>query len=147
MIALKKRFLFRMLLNECATEMKNDIIADTGCGDGKETIMLAHYFPSSLIIGVDIAKKSIRNAVWKTEAANCEFIISDFQFLPFRERVFNAAYTADVFAHIPNLPKAISELSKVLKESGRVAVYSETKGYDSMRRRIINALGFDLGFN
>lgn len=123
--------------------MKNKIIADIGCGNGKETILLSHYFPSSLIIGVDIAKNSIRTAVWKRKPANCEFILADFQFLPFRERVVNAAYSADVFEHIPNLPKAISELSRVLKESGRVAVYSATSGLDCMRRKVLMFLGFD----
>lgn len=111
------------------------LILDFGCGAGAHAKLLSNYFPNSRVIGIDISTYAIRYA--KAEHRGVTFIVGDCQHLPFKTSTFDLIYTADVFAHIPDLRLAIKELSRTLKVGGQAIIYAETNALSKGRRRII----------
>lgn len=90
-------------------------ILDLGCGIGKITSLLE----GDEIIGCDISENAIKIAR-KNNSKNKRFIKADARNLPFSDGYFDFIFALDVFEHIPNFEKAISEVHRVLKKDGKL---------------------------
>jgi ubiquinone/menaquinone biosynthesis C-methylase UbiE len=68
-----------------------------------------------------------------TRAANvaADFLQSDAQAIPFREYYFDAVFANHMLYHVPDIPRALMEIRRVLKPSGKF--YAATNGPAHMR--------------
>jgi SAM-dependent methyltransferase len=102
---------------------------DIGCGPGNITAMLARAAGlDGLALGIDISEPMLARAVEAEAGRQVGFLRADAQQLPFRDGVFDAATSLAVFQLIPDPVAAISEIVRVLKPGGRVAIMVPTAG-------------------
>ena len=102
---------------------------DVGCGPGNITAALARAAGlDGLALGVDISEPMLARAVAAEAGRQVGFLRADAQQLPFRDEVFDAATSLAVFQLIPDPVAAVSEIVRVLKPGGRVAIMVPTAG-------------------
>jgi ubiquinone/menaquinone biosynthesis C-methylase UbiE len=89
---------------------------DCGCGFG----IYASKISEKAYVGIDVNKHAIKTAHKKFPKHN--FMVCDAQNLPFKDRIFNYAICSDVLEHMKNDKKVLSELYRVAKLSGEVAI-------------------------
>jgi ubiquinone/menaquinone biosynthesis C-methylase UbiE len=102
----------------------NSRVLEIGSGSGGYALHLAEGI-GCRIVGVDVNKEGIRNARELTRSRNLTdkaiFELSDpSQRFSFDDETFDAAFSNDVFCHIPGRPRLLRELFRVLKPSGRL---------------------------
>lgn len=108
-------------------------ILDVGCGGG----LLSEEFAKSgaEVTGIDISENSLKVA--RTHALENDLII-DYKIgyaenLPINDNMFDVVICADCLEHVDNLEKAISEISRVLKNNGIFC-------YDTINRTFISKI-------
>lgn len=91
---------------------------DFGCGVGRLTQALGHYFASC--VGVDIAQGMIEKAEAMNQRANCRYLANTEVRLPFPEASFSFIYCNIVLQHIPRrfAVKYLREFVRVLAPNG-----------------------------
>ena len=130
----KKWFLYRYVeLKVKSRKYKVDEpfkILDVGCGTGADVVDLKKMFGRKVeVVGVDVvaleidvAKEKIKqHGVW------AEVMVYDGENLPFPDHSFDAIYTSDVLGHVKNVDAWLTELSRVLKTGGALAMFAESK--------------------
>ena len=100
-------------------------ILDAGCGTGAITRRIARRIAPSSVIGVDLDEFFITKA--KEFAAserieNVQFEVGDITDLRFSNAKFDLSYTRLVLMHVRDPIKAVSELRRVTKSGGVVAI-------------------------
>jgi len=127
----KKFVLYRCVL-QClsAPVLKCSRVLDVGCGTGATLIDLKKLLgKNSDVVGVDVVKLQVelanekikKNGVW------AEALWYDGEYLPFPDSSFDAIYTSDVLGHVKDVRRWLAELSRVLKPSGTLAMFAESK--------------------
>ena len=102
---------------------------DVGSGPGNVTASLARAAgPDGLALGIDISEPMLARAVSAEAGPNVGFLRADAQRLPFRDEVFDAVTSLAVLQLIPTPTTTVSEIVRVLKRGGRVAVMVPTAG-------------------
>lgn len=106
-------------------------ILDVGCGDGEVAkVILSNRDLKSFDVGIDLndreVKKALKLKVYKNGVfasfAYKKCLVANIYSLPFKDASFNTVFSNSVIEHIPNLPRAISEMSRVLKKDGRLII-------------------------
>lgn len=96
-------------------EQTPEKILVVGCGDGNEVACLSEYFPSSNVYGIDIDAKPVTYN-------RCVIEAGDAQNLRFSSNEFDLIYSYHVIEHITDPVKAISEMSRVLRNEGDLLI-------------------------
>jgi SAM-dependent methyltransferase len=103
------------------------VALDVGAGPGSITTALAHAAgPDGLALGVDISEPMLARAVHAAAGPQVGFLRADAQRLPFRDETFDVAVSIAVLQLIPDPAAALSEIARVLKPGGRLAVMVPT---------------------
>lgn len=100
-------------------------VLDLGCGMGADAIDLAaKVAPNGRVTGVDFSETLIAEAIRRNAARNLPvtFEVGDAQALRFPDRTFDAVRTERMLMHVPNPQQALSEMARVLRPGGRMAV-------------------------
>lgn len=97
--------------------MSNKTILEIGCGQGFNTHILSKR---NKVIGIDLSKEDIMIA--KKRYPKVHFMIMNAENLKFKSNSFDIIYALEVFEHIDNLNKAVSEIKRVLRKNGRLIV-------------------------
>ena len=103
----------------------NSDILDCGCGPGSVTLGLAEWASSGKTIGIDLNGDQFEIARASAEEkgiSNIEFQKASIYELPFEDNQFDLVFSQAVFVHIPDHKKAMSEIHRVLKPGGYVAL-------------------------
>jgi SAM-dependent methyltransferase len=99
------------------------IALDIGSGPGSVTASLARAAgPDGLALGIDISKPMLARAVRAQAGAQVGFLRADAQRLPLRDQTVDAVVSIAVLQLIPEPAKALSEIARVLRPGGRLAV-------------------------
>ena len=96
------------------------LILDNGCGTG-ELIAYLRNIGVTNVIGCDISENMLKHARQKTDRV----VLADSESLPFESGTFDVVYVRALLHHLEDVPKAVSEVARVLKNGGRV-VFAET---------------------
>jgi ubiquinone/menaquinone biosynthesis C-methylase UbiE len=100
---------------------------DVGAGPGSITTSLAHAAGvDGLALGVDISEPMLARAVRAAAGPQVGFLRADAQRLPLRDETVDAAVSIAVLQLIPDPAAALSEIARVLKPGGRLAVMIPT---------------------
>lgn len=106
----------------------NDIVVDIGCGEGRH-IIDASIRNFILAIGVDLSKKDLSSAQQKMQdcavfqpKSHARFQQADATRLPFDDNSIDKIICSEVLEHIPNYQAVISEIQRVLKPQGILAI-------------------------
>ena len=99
------------------------IALDVGSGPGSVTTSLAHAAgPGGLALGVDISEPMLARAVRAAAGPQVGFLRADAQRLPLRDETVDAAVSIAVLQLIPDPAATLSEIARVLRPGGRLAV-------------------------
>ncbi|MBE3131725.1 MAG: 3-demethylubiquinone-9 3-O-methyltransferase [Acidobacteria bacterium] len=124
----------KKLIEELKIDPKATAALEVGCGGGFLTEEIARM--GFATTGVDPSERSIRVAADHARQSGLDilYLTGAGESLPFEDRSFGAVFCCDVLEHVRDLPKVISEISRVLKPGG--AFY-----YDTLNRTWASLLG------
>ena len=122
---------------------EKSIVLDIASGKGVSAIFLAKSF-SCKVVGVDLSKGMIKKA---TDLAKAEMVservvfeVGDAEKLPFKTGAFDAIISECSLCLFPAKKRALSEMYRVLKDGGKIALSDVT--LDQTRRELRNKLLF-----
>ena len=105
------------------------VALDVGSGPGNVTAALARAAgPDGLALGVDISEPMLARAVSAQAGPNIGFLRADAQQLPLRDATVDAAVSLAVLQLIPDPTATLTEMVRVLRPGGRLAVMVPTAG-------------------
>ena len=92
-------------------------VLDVGCGKGRFARVLGEQFPGADVWGLDISEEmlSFVPACVKTQAGSMTE-------LPFAASSFDCIYATESLEHAVEIERAVSEMCRVLKPGGRLAI-------------------------
>jgi ubiquinone/menaquinone biosynthesis C-methylase UbiE len=96
---------------------------DVGCGTGVFTELVLDTRAPSAVIAVDPTAEQIEHARRQPVAERAEFKVADAQNLPFHDKTFDIVACALVINFIPDRPRAMAEMRRVVRDGGIVAGY------------------------
>lgn len=105
-------------------------VLDLGCGEGRHVHGL-HMLSDLDVVGVDIDLTSLTKAreglTYLTEigaktSGTANFCSASAYDLPFGDNTFDAIVCSEVLEHLDNYPAVISEMKRVLKSNGKLAI-------------------------
>lgn len=99
-------------------------VLEIGCGSGGYALHLVETVRCRLV-GLDINAPGVRNA---NQLAQARGLATSARFqkcdaskrLPFESNTFDAVFSNDVLCHIPERPRVLAEIFRVLKPGGRL---------------------------
>ncbi len=106
------------------------VFLDVGCGEGRHMVQ-ACKVPDTLCIAGDLDPKNLEQTkkkiqfhqqVEKIPCQNFSFTALDVTNLPFADESVDTIICSEVLEHIPDDARAISELERILKPGGMLAV-------------------------
>ena len=107
----------------------SDLVLDIGCGEGRHSIGL--YVDREIIaVGMDLSLKDMKIAksrikdfsISENNKSSCVFGAGNIHSLPFEDNLFDAVICSEVLEHLCSLESAVSEIVRVLKPGGVLAV-------------------------
>jgi arsenite methyltransferase len=102
---------------------KGEAVLDIGCGAGVDTFIAAIMVgPEGRVIGIDLISEMLNRArtnLEKTSFKNVIFQEGSAEELPFPDRTFDVVISNGVFNLITDKAKALKEVFRVMKSSGR----------------------------
>ena len=97
-------------------------ILDAGCGTGALTSEILHRTETANIVGIDISEAYVEYAAREISSPRVSFETADLNALPMPDETFDQVVSQLVLDFVPNTNLAISEISRILKPGGRLAV-------------------------
>lgn len=99
-------------------------ILDVGLGPGLLAQDLARLAgPAGQVAGLDSAPAMVAmSAARLGDLSQAEVVEGDAQNLPFPDGRFDAAVSVQVYEYVPDMPRALDELHRVLRPGGRVLI-------------------------
>lgn len=128
---------------------KDSVILDVGCGTGQQSIRLAKRGFKCFAVDFSKAALNMARVNVKNRGLNERITIQceDITSLSFKDETFSYILCWGVLMHVPDLEKAISELSRILKPNGKLVI-SENNSFSfeiTLRALIFPILRFLLG--
>lgn len=104
----------------------NPRVLDLATGTGDLAIDIARRHPDATVFGLDPSSEMLAIAKDKVGKRGLDprvsFVVGDAQVLPYADGEMDAATIAFGIRNVPDRPKALREMARVVKRGGRVAV-------------------------
>jgi demethylmenaquinone methyltransferase/2-methoxy-6-polyprenyl-1,4-benzoquinol methylase len=102
---------------------RGSVVLDAGIGPGTTSRLLMESAKPGLLVGFDASWKQLETAKSNLSAlaSSLQLVRGSFEFLPFRDNVFDAIITCYALRDSVDIPKAIGEYHRVCSESGAFA--------------------------
>lgn len=98
-------------------------ILDVGCGPGTITADLAQRVPTGSVVGIDTSQAVLDEAsAVASGLSNCTFETGDVYHLRFENARFDIVHAHQVLQHLADPVAALSEMRRVLRPNGILAV-------------------------
>ena len=106
-------------------------VLEIGCGTGALWRENRHRLPSNLDLTLtDLPPGMLETARQQVQGIAHNVVVADARDLPFDAAMFDVVIANHVLHHVPDLPRAIGEICRVLKPSGRL--YAGANGLHHM---------------
>lgn len=103
---------------------KGDHVLDAGCGTGRALPPLREAVgPSGVVLGADLTPAMLEAAVRAGRDGVGRLLLADVAALPLRTASLDAVFAAGLVAHLPNPAENLRELARVVRPSGRLALF------------------------
>jgi len=121
-----------------------DTVLDVGAGTGFLTEAAAKI--ASKVIALDFSRGMSEEAIATMGSGNVEFRIGSAESMPFQDSSVDVVIGNMVLHHCPHPEIAISEMARVLKTGGRIAISDlQEHGYEWLRQEHADLwLGFKM---
>ena len=126
-MALKRR---ANMLVACLNPQKKERILDVGCGDGFYLHVLTELNTGASFTGTDIDEIALKNARKVLRGKRITLVPADLLTkTPFKTNTFNKINMSEVAEHLPDDVKGLSEVRRILKKDGTLALSVPNKRY------------------
>jgi SAM-dependent methyltransferase len=98
--------------------------ADVGCGNGAFTALLLERCAAAEVHGIDPSEEQIAFARTRFTGLPAHFERGDAMALPWSDASFDAATMALVIFFVPDPPKSVAEMARVVRPGGSVSAYA-----------------------
>ncbi|GFP76278.1 class I SAM-dependent methyltransferase [Clostridium fungisolvens] len=114
-------------------------ILELGCGNGTQWENRIHILPEDCTLVLSDFSEGMVKVVWDKYSGQKNMLAQklDIQNIPFPDNCFDIIIANHMLYHVPNLPKALSEVKRVLKNGGKF--YAATNGDGGMRTYLRDA--------
>ena len=92
-------------------------VADIGCGKGRFARIVLGHHPSARVIAVDLAEAMLARV-----PAGLHRCAASMTALPIATESCDAAYATESLEHAIDIPRAVSELCRIVKPGGRIVI-------------------------
>jgi SAM-dependent methyltransferase len=96
---------------------------DVGCGTGALSRTILESVSPSTVQGIDLSHDYVGHAREHTADERARFEVGDAQALPYPDSSFDVAVSGLALNFVPSPAAAVSEMARVVREGGAVAVY------------------------
>jgi SAM-dependent methyltransferase len=105
-------------------------VLDVGCGTGEITERLAAKYPDATFVGVDVEEQHLVRARKRCAkfGSRVRFEFGDALSLPFPDEQFDLVVCRHLLQAVPDAPKVLAEIRRVLRPGGRVHLIAEDYG-------------------
>lgn len=110
------------LLGLLSAKSEKSLVLDAGCGPGTYGLILAEQGYD--VIGIDISELAVKKANERALKKNLHFQAEkgDLEHLGFNDNTFDLIFVGWALHHFPSLEQVCSELYRVLKPGGKIAI-------------------------
>jgi ubiquinone/menaquinone biosynthesis C-methylase UbiE len=105
------------LIQQHLGDLRGKRVLDVGCGKGRFARVLHEQAPEAEIWGLDLSEQMLRFA-----PPGIQTCVGSMTELPFDDACFDAAYATESLEHAVEIARAVSEICRVVKPGGRIAV-------------------------
>ena len=105
------------LIHQHLGDLHGRRVLDVGCGKGRFARLFHEQEPAAEIWGLDISEEMLR---FVPEGIHTR--AGSMTELPFEDAFFDAAYATESLEHAVEIEKAVSEICRVVKPGGRIAI-------------------------
>jgi ubiquinone/menaquinone biosynthesis C-methylase UbiE len=113
---------------------------DLGCGDGRLTTSLR----ANAVTAADVSQVALRRATARLPAAEIALVVPD-EPLPFVDGEFELVLCAETIEHVRDVQLFLSEVRRVLRPGGGLALTTPDHGRRAALRLLMN--GFESEFD
>ncbi len=98
-------------------------VLDVGSGTGIFVPFLLNKIGKyGQLVALDIAEEMLKRSIAKAFSGNIVYLHADITSLPLAGEIFSAIVCYSSFPHFRNKPRALSEMARVLKSSGKLFI-------------------------
>jgi SAM-dependent methyltransferase len=105
------------LIREHLGDLRGRRVLDVGCGKGRFARVFREQEPAAEIWGLDISEEMLSHV---PEGIHTR--AGSMTELPFEDAFFDGAYATESLEHAVEIEKAVSEICRVVKPGGRIAI-------------------------
>jgi len=119
-------------LAELAGVAPGQRVVDVACGRGATALLLARELGCEAV-GVDLGARAIAHARHAAGAGErASFLVGDAETLPLRDAGFDVALSECSLCTFPDKPRAIAEMTRVVRPGGTIAIADVTADLDAL---------------
>jgi SAM-dependent methyltransferase len=106
------------------------VVLDVGCGTGEITERLTTKYPKATFVGIDLEQPHLERARARCSkfSSRVRFQVGDALALPFPDQQFDLVVCRHLLQAIPDAPRALAEIRRVLRPGGRAHLIAEDYG-------------------
>jgi ubiquinone/menaquinone biosynthesis C-methylase UbiE len=105
------------LVLEHLGNLSSQRVADVGCGKGRFARIVAGRHPSASVIAIDLAEAMLAHV-----PAGIHRCAASMTALPLASGSCAAAYATESLEHAVDIPRAVSELCRIVRPGGRILI-------------------------
>ena len=107
---------------------EDKVVLDGGCGKGRHILASAEFGPK-LVIGVDLGEAIYVAREATRDHENVELVRGDLLRLPFKDNIFDYAYSVGVLHHLPDPRGGFKSVVGKVKQGGHMSAW--VYGYEN----------------
>ncbi|MFC8594829.1 class I SAM-dependent methyltransferase [Streptomyces atroolivaceus] len=101
-----------------------DAVLDAGCGTGRALPALRTAVgPGGTVLGADLTPAMLDAALRAGRGASGALFLADVARLPLRAGALDGVFAAGLISHLPHPEQGLSELARVVRTGGRLALF------------------------
>lgn len=141
---------FNWVFDTLATLPKEANVLELGTGSGALWVDIADKIPAAWTITLSDLSDGMLDAAWRNlvvTGRNFKFEQIDAQSIPYADETFDIVIANHMLYHVPDRPKALAEIKRVLKKGGHLVAATVGESHQKEIKNWLGRIGKDGKFS